>query len=943
MPTARRFLILILLVVAAPLVASTYFVNDLGDTPDAVPGNDLCATAGNVCTLRAAIEEANAHAGSDSIRFSVAGTITPLPLLVSDAVDLDATTSPGYTSAPTLVLSGLTASIQFGPGSSNSVIAGFKIEGGATFGALTIASSNVTVSRNHLGPIGGGTANLHGIRLESTSASCMIGGHAGDGNVISGNATGVIVAGNGHTIAGNRIGTEASGSSAIPNGTGILIGTAAGTTIGTAAARNIISGNDLHGVSLQAGASNTIFVNNFIGLDTNGTAAVPNAADGIHDESAYSIIGTAASGNVISGNGNDGIEIRNPSSRTLIRNNIIGLDAAGSNDLGNNGAGVRLFVDTGFAGAATIGGTGANEGNTISGNTLEGVVIARCAHCQIYGNTIGLTDDRTAARANQSGIHLSGVTTNTIIGETPDGMNVISGNTADGILAESAINLRISYSHIGTNGAGTVDVGNGQSGIHTIGGSNHQIFLNLISGNEHWGVLLDTAGTELSGNIIGRNATNSGALPNVLGGVHLADSNINVVGNVIASNAGSGISVASSEKANYLLSNSIFENAALGIDLLNDAGPTLNDALDADAGGNGLQNFPVITDVIAASTASTIAGSLHSTPLAWFTLHFYSSNTADPSGFGEGRTHIGTENVFTERNGTVDFNWIGPALTPGHVVTATASGPDGTSEFSQAHAVAAGPAIFFSPVRYVVQESEGSVTLTVRREGDLTGASTVYFFASSGSANHATDFVLFGAKLTFGSGVAEQKITIPIVVDAIEEPRETFTVILLNATAAAITANVATIVIDPRADLAVAKAVRKNGAPDLTFLLTVRNLGPDAATNVTVSDVLPAGTTLIAATPSTGSCNGTTTIVCTFGTLAANTGASVQIVTSWNGETVTNTAAANASEIDPNPGNNSGFATANAPPVAAIPTASWWSLLALMSMLTSIAIMRMRT
>ena len=62
---------------AVPVFASTYTVNDLGDAPDATPGDDICATAGAVCTLRAAIQEANAHAGADTIVFSVAGTISP--------------------------------------------------------------------------------------------------------------------------------------------------------------------------------------------------------------------------------------------------------------------------------------------------------------------------------------------------------------------------------------------------------------------------------------------------------------------------------------------------------------------------------------------------------------------------------------------------------------------------------------------------------------------------------------------------------------------------------------------------------------------------------------------------------------------------------------------------------------------------------------------------
>ena len=54
---------------------TTYTVDSLGDAADAaIDGN--CATVSGVCTLRAAIEESNASAGNDTIRFSVTGTIT---------------------------------------------------------------------------------------------------------------------------------------------------------------------------------------------------------------------------------------------------------------------------------------------------------------------------------------------------------------------------------------------------------------------------------------------------------------------------------------------------------------------------------------------------------------------------------------------------------------------------------------------------------------------------------------------------------------------------------------------------------------------------------------------------------------------------------------------------------------------------------------------------
>ena len=47
--------------------ADTYPVNDTADLPDALIGNGVCATAAGTCSLRAAIQEANAHAGPDTV------------------------------------------------------------------------------------------------------------------------------------------------------------------------------------------------------------------------------------------------------------------------------------------------------------------------------------------------------------------------------------------------------------------------------------------------------------------------------------------------------------------------------------------------------------------------------------------------------------------------------------------------------------------------------------------------------------------------------------------------------------------------------------------------------------------------------------------------------------------------------------------------------------
>jgi uncharacterized repeat protein (TIGR01451 family) len=124
-------------------------------------------------------------------------------------------------------------------------------------------------------------------------------------------------------------------------------------------------------------------------------------------------------------------------------------------------------------------------------------------------------------------------------------------------------------------------------------------------------------------------------------------------------------------------------------------------------------------------------------------------------------------------------------------------------------------------------------------------------------------------------------------------------------------------------------AITKTDAADpvtvgqrVRYFLTVTNNGPNAATNVTVTDTLPANVSAVATSTSQGTCSvASGKVICNLGTLAS--GASAQVVISAKTTktgTLTNTASVAGKEPDPNSGNNSSTATTTVRAPLAPPT-----------------------
>ncbi len=89
------FLFFVYGLVSAEITPQTLIIVDSnGDGGDTTPGNGVCKTAANTCTLRAAIQEANATATIDQIAFNSNMTIVltagALPLISADDLAITA-------------------------------------------------------------------------------------------------------------------------------------------------------------------------------------------------------------------------------------------------------------------------------------------------------------------------------------------------------------------------------------------------------------------------------------------------------------------------------------------------------------------------------------------------------------------------------------------------------------------------------------------------------------------------------------------------------------------------------------------------------------------------------------------------------------------------------------------------------------------------------------
>lgn len=482
----------------------------------------------------------------------------------------------------------------------------------------------------------------------------VIGGGAwgAGGNLISGNAwTGIqIDKASGTLIRGNRIGTDFNGSSAIPNQSGgIHIVRGHSSVIGSISAGNVISGNGSSGIDVEF--DNMIeIVGNRIGTSADGTTGLGNSGYGIwlRDQWTGGVIGGAdhdpwtcnRACNLISGNSISGIRIGTVGyASSKIFGNFIGTNLAGNSAIPNGSSGIYTSPSS-----VQIGGSGAGEGNLVSGNSGDGIS-GDGLSLDILGNRIGTRADGLAALGNGGdGIRLGPDRVHLALGAAGAG-NIIAGNGGDGIQFvendpnESAIQS-VKGNNIGVGANGSTCIGNGRDGIRINNGSRFIDF----------------------------------------GGVNANE------GNRIACNAGNGVTILGNDSGFGILGNTFWSNGGLAIDIDND-GVTANDPGDGDV---WRENFPVLSSAAKLTGLTRVQGTLDGTANLNYRLEFFDNASCDSSGHGEGSAWLGSANLTTDAGGHAGFSIDLPNLAVGRKIAATAtvvSGSDpfidySTSEFS---------------------------------------------------------------------------------------------------------------------------------------------------------------------------------------------------------------------------------------------------------------------
>ena len=437
----------------------TFVVDSTGDELDASLSDNVCATATGTCTLRAAIQQANATTGENRIEFAIPGagphtiklTTSRLPVIsdMTGGVTIDGYSQPGSVanSHPerfdaTLQIQiegsgvGLEAVTAFTVTSPDNVIRGLSIYN-ATYGVYL---EEDFAQRNHI------VGNIIGTNIAATWDLSVLWGSNGSGiflnagpkfniigtpdpadrNVLSGNASwGVRMdqgGTDGNVMWNNIVGLSPDGTRALPNNGGVDVQWRAqfnvigGLNVGE---RNVFSGSDYTGVDFSHEATDNYVLGNLMGTTLDGTAAPAHTRNTFSvilkdDARANYIIGNVLSNNravsssLTNGRGHAIWNKHDYTGRNTILDNYIGItidgQPAGSERFGIMVNGHDDIIENNVIAYNQMGGVYVVEYNGSGANGNEATRFNRLSRNTFYGNSgLGIDIDPVGQSSNDPG------------------------------------------------------------------------------------------------------------------------------------------------------------------------------------------------------------------------------------------------------------------------------------------------------------------------------------------------------------------------------------------------------------------------------------------------------------------------------------------------------------------------------------------------------------
>lgn len=434
------FLLALIVVIAAgetsPVRASaTFTVDSTVDARDANPGDGICATALGACTLRAAIEEADALVGDDAIAVPAGTYVLDLNFGTElRVVSTDNLTITGAGSRSTIVQAGGVNAFLSGQGADrildlaagasltladleltlggSSTLSANPSYGGAVYNAGDLTLDDVLVDHNQASNYGGainqsaGSLTIRGGSIVSNAA----GGNFGGGIAIGGGTATIV----GATIDDNTVGftggaiyTDSSADLTLTDtqvernsATGLNEGTGGIDSGGTLAisggtiANNTTTNNRGRGGGVLLGGVSTID-----GTEISGNTAGEGA--GIYTAGSLTLTNVTVDGNHAAGlGGGPGAGIYNEGSLIVARSAITNNDATGPGG-GIFSEGTMSVSNTTISGNASSSGGGIADYGSGNSVTLLSTTISNNNPSGLDGIGSGQVDMTDAIVAKQ--------------------------------------------------------------------------------------------------------------------------------------------------------------------------------------------------------------------------------------------------------------------------------------------------------------------------------------------------------------------------------------------------------------------------------------------------------------------------------------------------------------------------------------------------------------